>query len=68
MGFTVIEKHYNTILHNYWFQFDTNNNNIRHWITKQPKNLWYSLTWLGTYTLREELYTLFQHTWGDDNE
>lgn len=68
MSYIVVDKHYNSILNDYWYRIDVNNNDIKNWIAKQPSRLWYSIEYVGaitSFSLNEELYTLFQITWGD---
>lgn len=68
MSYIVVDKHYNSILNDYWYRIDVNNNDIKNWISKQPSRLWYSIEYVDaitSFSLNEELYTLFQITWGD---
>lgn len=68
MSYIVVDKHYNSILNDYWYRIDVNNNDIKNWISKQPSRLWYSVEYVDeitSFSLNEELYTLFQIIWGD---
>ena len=66
MIFTVVDKHYNSLMNDYWYHIDVNNHELRSWIIKQPTRLWYHLAFsLNSYSINEELYTLLQLTWGD---
>lgn len=68
MSYIVVDKHYNSILNDYWYRIDVNNNDIKNWISKQPSRLWYHIeftNFVNSYSINEELYTLIQLTWGD---
>lgn len=68
MSYIVVDKHYNSILNDYWYRIDVNNIDIKNWISKQPSRLWYSVEYVDeitSFSLNEELYTLFQIIWGD---
>jgi|694.fasta_scaffold13361_35 hypothetical protein len=66
--FTVVDKHYNSLMNDYWYRIDVQDHKLIHWIVKQPQRLWYHIEHSNhgvSYTINEELYTVLQLTWGD---
>jgi hypothetical protein len=66
--FTVVDKHYNSLMNDYWYRIDISNSDLRNWLVKQPSRLWCHIEFSNygdSYTINEELYTLLQLTWGD---